>query len=258
MLLGLLLGLPARAHEFWISPEHYMVAPGEQLSAHLRVGERFKGGSYSYLPQKFRRFDLVVGGEIVAVDGTIGDRPALAMAAPGDGLVTVVHQTTDYSVTYSDPEKFPNFVRHKDFEGVLARHAERGLPDTGFREQYSRHAKSLIAVGRGVGQDITVGLETEIVALANPYTDDLTGGLPVLVLYRGAPRVGVQVELFEKAADGAVEVTLHRTDALGRAVRAGYEYLVDAVVMRPMEQVEQGDPVWESLWASLTFLAPAR
>ncbi|MGR3640587.1 MAG: DUF4198 domain-containing protein, partial [Alterinioella nitratireducens] len=54
--------------------------------------------------------------------------------------------------------------------------------------------------------------------MANPYTDDLSDGFPVLVLLEGEPRADVQVELFDRDPDGEVTVTLHRTDAEGRAV----------------------------------------
>lgn len=229
------------------------------MVADIRVGETFSGASYAFIPQRFERFELVMGDKAVPVAGTVGDRPALNMAAPGEGLVTVVHQTGDSILTYSDPGLFENFVTHKDFAWALDINRERGIPETGFRERYSRYAKSLIAVGAGEGADREVGMETEILALANPYTGDLAAGMPVRVLYQGQPRVDTQVEVFDRAPDGTVSVTLHRTDGNGEAtipVEAGHEYLFDAVVMRFLEGAGPDDPVWESLWAALTFKVP--
>lgn len=251
--------LPASSHEFWISPKSYTVPAGGQLLADIRVGQSFEGPAYPFIPQRFKRFDLVMGDAVVPVEGLTGDRPALGMAAPGVGLVTVVHQTSDSNLTYTDASKFEDFVTHKDFAWALDANKERGIPETGFRERYSRYGKSLIAVGDGAGNDREVGLETEIVALANPYNDDLSGGMPVRVLYQGTPRADTQVEVFSRAPDGTVTDSFHRTDAKGVAVipvEAGFEYLVDSVVMRPLEQVNETDPVWESLWASLTFKTP--
>ena len=256
-----LAAVPASAHEFWISPQTYIIGAQDQLVADIRVGEDFKGGASAFLPSRFRRFDIVMDGTVYAVDGRIGDRPALAIDAPTDGLATVVHVTTDSLLTYREAVKFANFVNHKDFAWAIAEHAARGLPEAGFRERYSRYGKSLIAVGEGAGADQEVGILTEIVALANPYTDDLSGGFPVKVLYEGEIRPDTQIELFEKAPDGTVNITLHRTDAAGLAtlpVKAGHEYLVDSVVMRAVEPVIVNDPVWESLWASLTFMVPAQ
>ena len=257
--LAMLFPAAVSAHEFWIDAKTWQVAPDTPIVADIRVGEEFKGGAYSYLPPRFRRFDIVQGDAVTAVEGRAGDRPALNMAAPAEGLAVVVHVTSDYALTYREWDKFVNFATHKDWVPLIDEHKARGLPETGFRERYSRHGKSLIAVGDGAGMDRAVGLETEIVALANPYTDDLSGGLPVRVLYQGAPRGDAQIELFDKAPDGSVEVSLHRTDADGIAVlptKPGHTYLVDAVVLRALEPEEESDPVWESLWASLTFQVP--
>ncbi len=264
MLISLLvaggLAFPAAAHEFWISPVNYMIDPGGQLIADIRVGQNFKGAAYSYLPPKFVRFDLVTGDRVVPVEGRMGDRPALSMTAPGEGLVTVVHQTSDYFLTYTKAETFVNFVTSKDFDSVLEAHAARGLPEKGFRERYSRYGKSLISVGNGAGSDREVGMETEAVALANPYTDDVSGGFPVQFLYQGAPRADIQVDLFDRAPGAEAVHTKLRTDAEGKVllpVTPGHEYLADAVVMRVLEPAVDNDPVWESLWASLTFMVPA-
>ncbi len=254
-----LLPVTATAHEFWIDPVEYAVPSGGTLMATLRVGENFAGAEQSYLDRNFVRFDTQCGGMVDPVPGRAGDRPALNVAAPREGLCVIIHQTKDYTLTYSVWQKFVNFVEHKDFEGVLDEHAARGLPETGFIELYSRYAKSLIAVGDGAGSDAEVGLVTEIVAEANPYTDDISGGFPIRVLYNGAPRADAQVELFARPPSGEVEVSLHRTDADGRVtlpVQPSYSYLADAVVLRPMEPQAEKDPVWESLWASLTFAVP--
>lgn len=257
----MLCAAPATAHEFWISPQTYAVPQGGSITAAFRVGENLKGSSYSYIDRRSARLAFQTGEGTADVPARVGDRPALdAVPAPvRDGLVVIVHETTDSTLTYRDWQKFLNFVDHKDFTGVLERHAARGLPQEGFRETYRRFAKALVAVGDGAGSDAPTGMETEIVALANPYTDDLSGGLAVRVLYQGAPRADAQVELFEKSGD-TVDVTLHRTDAEGVAllpVKAGYEYLVDAVVLRDtgIDDAEAG-PVWHSLWASLTFAVP--
>lgn len=233
----------------------------DTIRADLRVGQNFSGSAYPYLPMAFTRFDLVQDADTAAVAGRLGDRPAVQVQAPGPGLMIIVHQTTDSSLLYDTPDMFRTFVEHKGFDGVLEAHAQRGLPEAGFRERYSRYAKSLIAVGNGQGADQEVGLLTEIIALANPYTDALPDGLPVQVMYEGAPRPDAQLEVFARDVQGAVSITLYRTDAQGRAqvaVAEGHEYLLDAVVMRPLAGGDDTAPVWESLWASLTFARPGQ
>lgn len=262
--LGLVLGTllaPASlaAHEFWIEPQVFAVDPGAPLVADLLVGEKLDGATYSFVPPNFTRFDILLGSAVLPVEGRAGDKPALNMAVESEGLAVAVHVSRDYKLTYDSWEKFEIFCKHKDFAWVLARHDARGLPRDTVRERYSRHAKSLIALGDGKGADREAGLVTEIVALANPYTDDLSQGLPVRVLYHGKPRANAQVEVFARNAGGAVSVETNRTDADGRAmidVLPGHFYLVDSVVMRELDVTAPTDPAWESLWASLTFRVP--
>ena len=81
------------------------------------------------------------------------------------------------------------------------------------------------------------------------------------VLLDGQPRLDVQVEVFDRPI-GSKEppnVTLYRTDAGGFAqfpLRAGQEYMVDNVALVALEPATEGDPVWQSLWANLTFAVP--
>lgn len=254
-----MLGGFADAHEFWIDPVDFTVESGGTLEANLRVGQNLSGASYAYVPRNFTRFDIVMDDVVTEVTGRAGDMPALNMSAPADGLAVVAHVTRDYTLTYTEWQKFLDFAKHKDFEALIDVHRARGLPETRFVERYSRHAKSLIAVGAGRGSDREVGLVTEIVALANPYVDDLSSGMPLRVLYNGAVRADAQVELFERAPGGEVSIRLYRTDAEGVArvdVVPGHSYLADHVVMRAIEPEAAGGPVWESLWASLTFEVP--
>lgn len=251
---------PLAAHEFWIEPHAFQIAPGGELVADIRVGDKLEGATYSYNPRGFSRFELVAGGQTREVPGRAGDKPAIDLQPDlGDTLATLVHVTREQRMAYRDWDHFVGFCEHKDCRWALDRHKARGLDPDSVRERYTRYAKSLVAIGEGAGADAVTGLEVEIVALANPYTDDLSAGLPVRVLYQGQPRADAQVELFARDAEGEVTITLHRTDAEGRVtlpVRPGHFYLVDSVVMREVDTSAGGEVAWESLWASLTFAVP--
>jgi len=249
----------ASAHEFWISPEAYQIVVGDPIAADLRVGEKLSGSAYPYIPRNTERFEIFLDGGVQDIESRVGDRPALNQALSGEGLAIVVHETTDLSLTYRNWEKFVAFTTHKDFAWAQDEHMARGLPETDFKEAYRRYAKSLVGVGTGEGADLEVGLDIEIVALKNPYTDDLADGFPVQVLFGGEPRADEQVELFARRSDEDVAVSQIRTDYNGIAtlsLQAGTEYLVDSVVMLPIEPKEENGPVWRSLWASLTFKTP--
>lgn len=248
----------AQGHEFFIDPLDYAVGAGNLIAADLRVGQDFTGAPYSYLPQYFTRFEVWSGDAGLPVERRLGDLPALVMEDLPEGLAIVVHETTDTPLTYTEWDRFVAFAEHKDFGDIAALHDGRDLPRTGFVETYSRHAKSLIAIGDGAGRDREFGLEIEIVALANPYTENLDT-LPVQVFFRGEALADVQVELFERAPDETVTITLHRTDAEGIAqlpVQPGHEYMADHVVLEAVDPTADNPAVWHTYWANLTFAVP--
>ena len=135
-------------------------------------------------------------------------------------------------------------------------HDSRGLPEKGFSEIYTRYAKALIGVGSAQGADAPTGLETEFVALTNPYVDG-AGSMSVQLFYQSTPRANTQIEVFDRDADANVDITYVHTDGMGKAqipTQAGHTYLLDAVVLRPAPEDDKA--VWETLWAALTFSAP--
>lgn len=249
-----LLAAPAAAHEFWISPTDYTPAAGEATSADIRVGEQFSGVAHAYYPKGITRFDVVAGGATMPVDGTIGDRPAMAATVLPEGLAVIVHETGDNRLVYDEAGSFEQFTAHKNFpEAAIGAR----MPVT---ELFRRYAKSLVGVGDAAGADAPVGLYAELTALTNPYTDDLSGGFEVRLTEAGAPVADYQIEVFslpDGGGDALIET--YRTDADGRAtfpVVPGAEYMVDSVLMR--RPAAGADADWHSHWANLTFRTPAR
>ena len=257
-LVSLLSGLwagPAVSHEFWIEPERFQVETGAPLTAQLRNGERFKGSAIPYFPKRTARFELIRDGEVMPVGERTGDIPALETVAGDNGLLVILHETGPTLLTYQTWEKFAAFAEHKGFADIRVRHEARGLPMENFKETYRRFAKALVAVGTGEGSDADMGMETEFVSLSNPYNPNSDNEFKSRLLYQGAPRADAQVEIFDRSPEGEVAVTTARTDGDGVVtvpVTPGHDYLLDAVVLREAD----GEVVWETLWASLTFGVP--
>lgn len=236
---------------------------GDGLQAYFKNGENFKGSTLSYFDRSAARYEMIAAGEVQTLNPRAGDNPALNVAAPiSEGLVVVIHETTPSRLTYREWAKFLKFAAHKDFDQAESDHIAAGWPQENFRERYTRHVKALMAVGSGAGTDSASGMKTEFVAITNPYDATFDNNMKVEVLYDGAPRAEAQIEVFARAPDGTVDISLHQSDANGIAtvsVLPGYHYLFDAVVLRPAS--DQGDnpdrPIlWETYWAALTFAVP--
>lgn len=232
------------------------------MQADLLNGQFFEGTTLAYFPNSTTRFEIAFDGDVVPVEARMGDSPALAMTAPDrDGLLVVAHEAAASTLTYKEWDKFLAFADHKDFPDAAADHEAGGFSKEKFTERYTRHSKALIAVGSGAGADREMGLATEVTALTNPYVPEFDGQMRVSLTYDGAPRPDAQVEVYERDAALAVTVSITRTDDAGVAVFAtkpGHDYLVDAVVLRPAPDAgeTENSPVWETLWASLTFHVP--
>jgi hypothetical protein len=251
----------ASSHELWIEPLAWTIPANGIVAANLVNGERFGGNRVSYLPKMIEAFDLYIGTLTSPVESRIGNTPALSMKSPQEGLMVVAYHSTPSRLVYDNWEKFEKFTIHKDLGDAAEMQAARGLTQEKVTEIYTRFSKSLIGIGAAQGSDLNIGLETEIVALANPYTDDLSGGFPVQLFYQGAVRADARIEVFARGPDGVVSDTYVRTDAEGLVtvpVVAGHDYMLDAVVLREpsAELAAAQDVMWESLWANLTFHVP--
>lgn len=259
VLFFILFAKPIAAHEFWLEPEDFITSIGQEIAVHIRVGQNFSGPSYSYNEDQFYDYSQTDSTGKSPVVGRLGDRPSLSYVPENTGLLVLNHFSTSQLITYQEFGKFEDFVVSKGLDWVLDAHEERGLPNRGFSEGYTRFAKTLISVGNGTGMDAPTGMPLEIVAQSNPYTDDISDGLPIIVLWHGKGLANVQVDIFHKETHGSETTkTQVRTNDMGIAVipiELSGIYLLDSVhmIQTSEEDRQATGAVWHSLWASLTF-----
>lgn len=242
-----------RAHEFWVEPARYHVAVGEAILGHLKTGQHFKGVRNLYLPHQFTSFEITDAAGTRPVTGIVGDIPPLNLIADQPGLKVITYLSEPKSLDYTEWEKFEEFLTGMGMAAPLERHRARGLDPNAFTETYIRCAKSLVAVGDGAGADRALGMPLELVALTNPYSDSVTDGMRVQLLWQGAPLVDAQVKLFTGQGD-SLQTAFMRTDGDGIALMPNLgpgQYLLNAVQL--IEAPEGVDAAWQSYWASLTY-----
>ena len=151
LTIALLCPMAVKAHEFWIEPLDYTVDVGDKLQAHLKNGQNFKGNTFAYVPNMFKFFDMVDSKGRRAVPGRLGDMPAVGFTAENDGLLVLGLRSATNLLTYTEWEKFADFVKAHKLDWVIDKHRERGLPETDFVEAYFRFSKSLVKIGQGQG-----------------------------------------------------------------------------------------------------------
>lgn len=247
------------AHDFWIEPASFRPQPGAKVSLKLYVGQDFRGDSVIYLPQLFERYVTVEPDGEKKVAGVPGDDPAGQFTAGKPGVTVIAYRGTVTDVSFDTRKEFESYLDKEGLERV------RALPDYArltskppIRENYSRCAKSMVAIGpidAKAPADRALGLRLELVAEVNPYARGHKNIIPVRLLFENKPLADALIIAFNKA-DPAKKIKV-RTDRDGRATlkldRRG-TWLVTSVHMFPAPKGARAQ--WESLWASLTFELP--
>jgi uncharacterized GH25 family protein len=240
---------PAAAHDFWIQPQAFQVAPGAEVGISLQVGDGPDRQRSAIPLRRILRF------EAVGPDGAARDlKGALALggarfAAPGTYVLALATDAGGRSRQAA--AKFNAYLAEEGLTPAIE--ARAGRMDRDGSERYGRAAKAIVQVGDGDPAAVTqsVGLPLEIVPLANPYARP--DRLPVRVLFEGRALAGALVKLTDLAHDTET-AEAHRTDAAGEAAfampKAG-DWRVSVVWTKPLGPDEDAD--FETTFSSLTF-----
>lgn len=262
-LAAALIAAPAAAHDFWIQPAGFQVAPRTPTPITLQVGHGQQRQRSPIPARRIVRFaavgpdgrvvdlrsDLHPGG--VAEDGQI--------RLPGAGAYVVVLQTDDHAQSHLPALRFNDYLQAEGLTPALEARRQTRRSEADGSERYSRVAKALVRAGPGGGSQAqrALGLPLEIVPQADPYAARHPARLPILVLYQGRPLAGALVKLTDLAHD-AEPVETHRTDAAGRAAfqwpQRG-DWLLNVIWTHALPPSDEVD--FETVFSSLSFGFPA-
>ncbi len=261
LLLGLVLAAPLLAHECWLEPDAFAVAPGAPVHLGLRVGENFSGEVRPFRTDRaaaLRHFSAAGTGDLLAqVPAAPGiDSLALGLATPGTHLLAYDSQPSTITLP---PDKFLAYLTEDGLEHVaVSRHAA-GQDQLPGRERYQRFVKTLVLAGDK--SDATFAIHTgqrlEIVPVTDPLAAPAGSRVAFTILFKGQPLAGATVRAWHHAGVKLVELKA-QTDSAGVVafdLAAAGPWMISLVHMVPLKDVPGLD--WESSWASLTFaLAP--
>jgi hypothetical protein len=250
----------AEAHEFWLQPDRFQVAPRATSPAVLMVGIGEDRERWGVGPAKVARL------EVRGPEGVRDARAALrAPGGPADALLSyaapglhVVAFESRPALSVLPAGRFDDYLADSGLAAAIA--ARAGANGRPGRERYSRRAKALVQVGAATARDDTAatapaGLTLEIVPEKNPYRLAPGEALPVRVLYQGRPLAGALVKLFCLDLDHQA-LARRATDAAGRArfvVPARGAWMLSVIWSRP---VATRDADFETVFSSLTFGYP--
>ena len=251
-LIGAMLAAsPVLAHEFWIEPHDFTVAPEHAIQADIRIGQDFKGDAFPYISSRFTAFKHYDHLGETDVDGVTGD-----LTPRSEGLNIFTYVSVAERIRFQDWDKFASYLELEGLTTIPARHDVRGLSRDDGRELYTRCAKTLVSVGDTTAdQDRATGMRLELVAGQNPQMLSAGTEMSFSLLWEGEPLADTQVALFRRGETGDDATrTLARTDVNGQAsftLPASGTYLAASVHM--IEAPADRNADWQSYWASLTF-----
>jgi uncharacterized GH25 family protein len=246
-------------HELWIDTTDFKVEKDTLLNLNLRNGENFDGFSLGYFDRSVKELYWRQNGKKFNNNSRQGDNPALQISPTDNGLISIIYVSKPSIIKYKDFSKFQNFVIEKHSPNALEIHKNLDFPRENFSELYTRYSKALVGVGTSKGFDTENNLELELVALENPYADNMDDGIEILALYNGNPRAFSNLNVFERSnTDSSVNTFVVKTNDKGVAVvevKNDCTYLIDNVIIRPANEklFKERGVIWESLWAALTF-----
>jgi uncharacterized GH25 family protein len=268
LLLGLLLYSRAplvAAHDFWLQPSDYWVAPDGLTAMTLQVGH---GPFRQRSPIPARR---ITQFQAIDSDGTIVElHEQLRLGQPeedGDfrlekpGTYVLVLQTDDRAQSHLPFIRFNDYLTVEGLTPALEQRARLHRMDADGSERYSRVAKSILQVGPpGAGSQgrviKAIGLPLEIVPDANPYGVPRPVDLPVHIIYAGQPLAGALVKLTNLENDAAPFET-HLTDRDGRAsftMPNSGTWLLNVIWTKVAPSSDEAD--FETVFSSLSFGFP--
>ncbi len=261
-LLLALLAVPAAtllAHDLFLRPEDFYVAPGAPIRAWLLNGS-------------FTKSENAVTRDRVLSIALAGPR---GVTHPDTGAWTATGDTSRLSVTAGEAgtyilgaairprelrleaAEFNGYLASDGLPDVLAERRARGELEKPARERYSKHVKALVQVGdaRSATVSTVLGHAAELVPLDNPYALRAGDVIRVRALVDGAAAAELTVLAGGLRADGrAIPELAVRTGADGVAgirLREPGLWYVKFIRMRRVT----GEPAvdYESKWATLTF-----
>ena len=264
-LLLVMLAMPARAHEYWLTLTDLTPKLGQTVEIGAASGVGFRGEAKLWDPQRAvefawhsqRRFSL-------APMAPEGEARWGWFTFPDTTGVWVQYQSNFVGITLA-PQAFDAYLQEEGLDGPLAARRKAGSTSEG-RERYRRCAKAWVDGTSALRARTPLGQPLELVPLARPGAEP---SLHVRLLWQGKPLAGALVHTYRQplgddgrvrplAERDSVGVTeAKRTDARGEVVLSvadAGEWLVSVVHM-----VASADPAadWESTWASLTFVRRA-
>lgn len=267
LLSGAAMWVMARellAHDLFLKPEAFFVAPHSQLRVRVLNGT-FVTSEGAVDRDRLRDLSVVNTLGVRHPDTTSwerGDKTSSWHVDVADSGTYAIAASVRPRILRLEGKAFNQYLEEDGIPDILALRRQRGEMSSPARERYSKHVKALVLVGgirdasRDTAYRVPLGYPAELVPLDNPYAMRPGQSLRVRGLVDAKPVAGLLVLAGGHSATGVKFSEVRaRTDSQGIArvaLRQPGVWYVKFVSMRPISG--GADSVdYESKWATLTF-----
>jgi uncharacterized GH25 family protein len=244
----------AQAHEFWLHPAKFILAPGERIDVRFMVGENFIGEPWDLTKHRIEKLDLYqIKGVRDVRDSVRAAADNLSISVKNEGTCMLAMQSSNALIEL-EAEKFNEYLKEDGQDDILELRRKTNSLNKAGKEFYTRYTKLLLQVGE-VKDDTykkEVGFPIEIIPEKNPYL--LKKGDPVSfkILFEGKPVFGAKVKVWNRFENRTTiqNIYTEKNGVIETHISNPGPWMVSVVKMIPSK--DKGAD-WQSYWGSLVF-----
>lgn len=245
----------AAAHDTWLIPAQFRVAPKSTVTLDMTSGMEFPKLDASLKPERVADAKCRLAGQTLDLAEKAPAPQSLQLKAelPEVGVATIWVSLAPRSLELKADE-VKHYLEEVDAPAAL-RKQWMEMKEQRWRESYTKHTKTFVRVGDPQGDRswaLPTGAALEIVPEKDPTTLKAGDEIPVRVLKNGAPFADFSLNAV--AAD-EVKGETRKTDSDGRVVlslRKGGRWMVRGTDIR---KSNTADVDWESDFVTMTMEA---
>ena len=235
------------AHDFWLVPAAFHLAPGAQVEVLAQTSSLFPTSSSAITADRVVEARVIGASEPERITDLVVAGTSLRLRArPATAGQRIVAVTLRPRTVRESPESFRRYLTLEGAPELLARYEREGLlPRDSITRRYAKYAKTIVEVGTGGPRSYAraAGHPLEFVPLGDPSALRTGDTLAIRLLYRGRPLVGAHVH-----AGRATASALTDTAAARAAAREDRSLVTDSAGV--VKVAIGGDGIWNvrTLW----------
>ena len=205
------------AHDFWLVPSAFHLAPGAQLEVLAQTSSLFPTSESAVAPDRVADARIIgASGSQRVSDVAVSGASLRLRARPTTAGQRVVAVTLQPRLVRESAESFRRYLQLEGAPELLARYEREGLlPRDSITRRYAKYAKTIVEVGsRGPRAFARMaGHPLEFVPLVEPSSVGAGDTLSIRLLYRGVPLPGAHVHASSASMSALTDTAAARTAA---------------------------------------------